>query len=578
MLDNYDPSTALSAYYPTRDERRPARLWATEKLLHDMAELGMVEFFEGPGTDPTVLSGYDSAKAWLQVSSGITAQPGKVRIYDGIGDSSDVANWPEMTAGTFVGMLGAVPVIGGTMTGLLNIRAGNATTVAEYLKLLPSDWGAGKPSFSILKDATSDVWRVGLWDGVDTDGTINISAGAFTHNNSAVLVAADIGATVQAHGVSVLKSGDTMSGALVIAAGNATTAKEFLRLAPTDYGTGKPYLAFSKSATADRWDISIWDGSSIDGTIGLAGGRFDIVSPRTTLTPPYPTSDENYATLSITHHDQRPISHGIVDPDLGAIPGSVGKSAISINTTRSGGEGAYGNILMLHKVTKAIAEYEFDSGVTAWSTAKNLDGGQIFGAWFGANSPASYLSGDGHNVNMTPGATGVVGTEINGGNRWGDPGWQDEPADGQADWFVTVLNVAPDVVPVNGEDRPEYPTHLYPASFGVNLTRSVWGHRFWVGMTVPIDSIMPGGVAFNVAGGQTNATEPAIAMRLRSYWECGLDFRSAVFSDACFHFGNSDYAATASTPGAGHTLPGTAWGYIKAMINGNAIRIPYFPA
>lgn len=106
-LDDYDPSTALTAYYPTRDERRPARLWATEKLLHDMAELGMVEFFEGPGTNPTTIADYATTKLWLRVSSGVTAQPGEIRAYDGSGDPALLASWPVLTPATYLAFFGA---------------------------------------------------------------------------------------------------------------------------------------------------------------------------------------------------------------------------------------------------------------------------------------------------------------------------------------------------------------------------------------------------------------------------------------------------------------------------------------
>ena len=111
-LDDYDPSTALSAYYPSRDERRTARVWATEKFLHDMAEVGMVEFFEGTGTNPTTLTGYSTTKLWLRVSSGVTAAPGEVRAYDGSGDATLIASWPVLTRGAFLSFLGVSPDLG----------------------------------------------------------------------------------------------------------------------------------------------------------------------------------------------------------------------------------------------------------------------------------------------------------------------------------------------------------------------------------------------------------------------------------------------------------------------------------
>lgn len=107
-IDNYDPSRSLAAYFPERDERRLARLWATEKLLHDMAAVGMVDFFEGPGTDPTQLDGFSTTKLWLQVSSGVTEHPGVVRGYAG-GDPTQIEAWPELERNIFLQYLGVRP-------------------------------------------------------------------------------------------------------------------------------------------------------------------------------------------------------------------------------------------------------------------------------------------------------------------------------------------------------------------------------------------------------------------------------------------------------------------------------------
>jgi hypothetical protein len=97
QTNTYDANKSLSAYYANRDTRNPARLWATEKLLHDLAALGLVEFFEGEGGDPTQLAGYAPGKLWLQVVPGVTTTPGIVRGYDGVGAESSQASWPEVT-------------------------------------------------------------------------------------------------------------------------------------------------------------------------------------------------------------------------------------------------------------------------------------------------------------------------------------------------------------------------------------------------------------------------------------------------------------------------------------------------
>lgn len=186
-LDNYDPSTALSAYYPTRDERRPARLWATEKLLHDMAELGMVEFFEGPGTDPTALSGYSVDKVWLQVSSGITAQPGTVRAYDGSGDASDIANWPELTTGAMARMFGAA-----LQTDVDDLRLNGDVFVANVAALKALDTGEHGAAF--LRSSEQPY----LWQTGDYSAEITASDPRYIKSDA---VDADEGAWVMAGSV-----------------------------------------------------------------------------------------------------------------------------------------------------------------------------------------------------------------------------------------------------------------------------------------------------------------------------------------------------------------------------------------
>lgn len=106
-IDDYDAGAALTSYFPSKAERRPARLWATEHLIQTLAEIGMIEVFFGAGTDPTVLTGYASTKLWLQVSSGLTDEPGTLRAYDGSGDASDIANWPALTVSGFQTYLAA---------------------------------------------------------------------------------------------------------------------------------------------------------------------------------------------------------------------------------------------------------------------------------------------------------------------------------------------------------------------------------------------------------------------------------------------------------------------------------------
>lgn len=104
--NNYDPATALAAYFPSRTSNQLARHWSREKVLHDWADLGAAEFFEGAGTDPTGLSGYALNKLWLNTPTGVTSAVGVVRAYQG-GDPTQVANWPALSRAGFSAHIGA---------------------------------------------------------------------------------------------------------------------------------------------------------------------------------------------------------------------------------------------------------------------------------------------------------------------------------------------------------------------------------------------------------------------------------------------------------------------------------------
>lgn len=67
-----------------------------------------------------------------------------------------------------------------TITGTQNIQIGTATTQNDYLILRPTDHGTSKPYFAIQKSTTANRWTLGLWDGTNNNGTIDILASSFT--------------------------------------------------------------------------------------------------------------------------------------------------------------------------------------------------------------------------------------------------------------------------------------------------------------------------------------------------------------------------------------------------------------
>jgi len=62
---------------------------------------------------------------------------------------------------------------------------------------------------------------------------------------------------------------DIMTGLLDIRRGTATEEIEYLRLNPTDWASGKPYLSFKKDATENVWQIILWDGNANSGIINF---------------------------------------------------------------------------------------------------------------------------------------------------------------------------------------------------------------------------------------------------------------------------------------------------------------------
>lgn len=165
-LDDYNSSSALSAYYPSRDERRPARIWAKEKLLHDMKEVGFVDFFEGPGSNPTTISGYGLTKLWLRVSAGVTDQQGEIRAYAGAGDATLLASWPEMTRGNFLAFLGVNPDLGRFETRLDVVAAVISSSVNGITVLGHAAVGdGGAASYKRVSSEPSHSGKIQSADG-----------------------------------------------------------------------------------------------------------------------------------------------------------------------------------------------------------------------------------------------------------------------------------------------------------------------------------------------------------------------------------------------------------------------------
>lgn len=77
----------------------------------------------------------------------------------------------------------------GTWSRTLSL--GNATTQNDFLDLSPTDYGTGKPQMFFQKSATATAWTIGLWDGTNSNGSINFQVQNLTWSGNRVLTTAD---------------------------------------------------------------------------------------------------------------------------------------------------------------------------------------------------------------------------------------------------------------------------------------------------------------------------------------------------------------------------------------------------
>lgn len=245
------------------------------------------------------------------------------------------------------------------------------------------------------------------------------------------------------------------------------------------------------------------------------------------------------------------------------ITGSIlGKGLI--NAKRTGGYGTYrllGSELLISAPSNGTGE--FDVGLTSWVTHQNLsNNNQLFGAWLGANTPSSALG-------QTYASGAAVGAEINVGNRWADFGLQTVLGGTR---YTVGLQLVPDVIPASDGETAA----IYPGTFGLMITKSIHGHKWWTGYFTPYDSIMAAGIGHLEQGGSVVGNAPADWVRLAGYWGDGIDLTGAVFSGAPINLSyaqmHSGTATSGSTPS-----PGNYQGFIKLVsFEGTVVKIPYY--
>lgn len=229
--------------------------------------------------------------------------------------------------------------------------------------------------------------------------------------------------------------------------------------------------------------------------------------------PPLVSTQYPAPMFGLISRDHQPIGQdGII--------GSVGRGPIYTDIKRTGGKGQYGNWLNLYTVSAPCEPNEFDSGTTTWVTHQNMTGGTTFAEWLGVNSPSQSLG-------QTWTGGGVVGVEINMGNRWADFGLQDDIGSGRT---VAGIHIVADWSP--SEDG--HTATGFPASFGLIFSASINDVRMWTGLFFNQNSIMPGGVMHRHKGGSTEPNAPLYHTKVSGYFDNGIDFSSAVVSGDVF--------------------------------------------
>lgn len=125
----------------------------------------------------------------------------------------------------------------------------------------------------------------------------------------------------------------------------ANVAADFVSFRPSDTGAGKPYLAISKTTTANVWQIKLYDGAGSNGTIDFASSNLTFNSvPVVTLDATQTLTNKTLTTPTITSPN---ISVANLSGNSVAETASPGSNSTQIATTAfvaaavASGGGAY---------------------------------------------------------------------------------------------------------------------------------------------------------------------------------------------------------------------------------------------
>ena len=177
----YDTETALDAYYSGRATRTITRLWTGEKLIKDLAYIGLLDMFSGEGPNPMLLTGASEGKLWLKASAGVTDVTGGLYRYSGSGSSTLEANWVEVSPGAYLQHLGGLSPVTSSDTYATRTAAAAATISGGITHLTTAGYtSAGDGGGALyVKDVASSTGGFQSADGAywrlvpDPQGTVH---------------------------------------------------------------------------------------------------------------------------------------------------------------------------------------------------------------------------------------------------------------------------------------------------------------------------------------------------------------------------------------------------------------------
>lgn len=171
-------TNAGHAYTETEDG---VRLWLTETYGYPINNTVVLGVRESNNRQWQLTASKDEMRFRLGHATGTDG--------DGTGWNAWKKIWTEANDGTGSGLdadrLDGVEGASYARLDQGNVYAGfTSTENATVAVYRPSDFGTDKPEFQIRKEADAQTWRLGLWDGTDTNGTINFQCSALTMSGS----------------------------------------------------------------------------------------------------------------------------------------------------------------------------------------------------------------------------------------------------------------------------------------------------------------------------------------------------------------------------------------------------------